>query len=895
MSVTRKIGVLLFLPALVTILFLAVFQSFFNKTVSHLAATNVAGRQRMLSQESFAYANMVYYGQEEKRDALIGLVHVFDESLRVLEHGGEIMDYTILPAPSEVIYEIDHVKEIWERYKSALLQIAELPAGDRQFQDAYSFVEKNLESLTESSDRVVTAYVLRSRAMRRQIYAPLLIILIFYIFLLIAGMWVMKNYVDERKRSEDELKMERSFEGLLKRVAIAGSEYSSIEDLIQACIDDVCVLIGWPVGHVYIISKTDPELMEPTTLWHLDPPCRFRRFRKVTEETSFPSSVGMPGRIYISRVPTWIVDVTEDPNFPRAEKNKDLGVKACLAFPVIVSARVFAILEFFSEEAMRPDERMLSVMAHVGHQLGRVIERRHMDEELVLYRDHLEEVVRERTSELSASNETLRKLQNAIEQTVEMVIITDSEGVIEYTNPAVKRVTGYSQHELIGQKTSVLKSGLSDGSLYKDLWETVKSGKTWSGDIVNRKKSGELYDEKMTVSPILDDANNITHFVAIKRDVSEEKLLKQQLLQMEKLSSIGTFVSGIAHELNNPLTAIQGFSKLLILNKAMPQDALADLKIIAEQSKRTGEIVKNLLRFSRKQKAGKSPTQIKEIIDTTLALQAYSFKGDNIEVVTDYEENLPLINADINQLQQVVTNIVLNAYHAMINARIKGTIKIKCKREKGNVRVTFQNDGLPIPPDLIKKVFDPFFTTKKEGEGTGLGLYISHEIIEDHKGRLFVENVGDTGVMFTMELPIVIAEVEKLPYKPNLLTRHANGKILIIDDEEPIRLWLTRVLEMHGNSIWVAKDGEEATETLRSEEFDVIISDIKMPGMGGFEFVDWLKKNRPYYLHRLIFLTGMIDMEVKTICKKYECRYLQKPLDKETVLETISEVLNNSE
>ncbi len=485
--------------------------------------------------------------------------------------------------------------------------------------------------------------------------------------------------------------------------------------------------------------------------------------------------------------------------------------------------------------------------------------------------------------------ESLKKLKNAIEQAAEVIIITDSNGIIEYANPSVRNVAGYSPQELTGKNVRIFKSGRHDKKFYKEMWSTILSGRAWQGQMVNRKKSGELYDEEMAISPVMDDQGKITNFIAVKRDISEEQLLRSQLMQAEKLSSIGTFISGVAHELNNPLTSILGCSQMIMEEKEnLPAEIVKDLQTIEDQSVRAAEVVKNLLRFCRKQEPGKAPLQINELIEDTLNLQSYQFQKKNIKIQRDYTKDLPLINGESGQLQQVFMNIILNAHHEMTKARgKKGVLAIRTQKKGDKVSITFENNGSPIPENRIQNIFDPFFTTKEIGKGTGLGLSVSFGIVKDHGGRIRAENAG-IGVRFIITLPVPVESLKKEGAKPASKVSLPKGlRVLVVEDEKGIMSIICRVLSRQGASIQQAENGEEAVDLILQKEFEVVLSDIRMPRMDGFELGNWFHANKPDYLKKFVLVTGNIDQEVEDYCSKRGCRYLMKPFNQKELLDAV--------
>ncbi len=381
------------------------------------------------------------------------------------------------------------------------------------------------------------------------------------------------------------------------------------------------------------------------------------------------------------------------------------------------------------------------------------------------------------------------------------------------------------------------------------------------------------------------------NLIGTVQDITERKILQQGLIQSDKLSSIGTFISGIAHELNNPLTAILGFSQKLMDSENMPEEAMDDLEVISKQSKRTARIVHELLKFSRTHKEGKANLDINNAVETILGFYSHSFKADNIELKKNLLHELPKVFADSNQLQQVFTNIIINAYYEMKKVGGQQALMVKTMKTDERVFIIFENSGLPIPNEIIGKIFDPFFTSKKVGEGTGLGLYVSYGIIKDHGGDIKVENIGNSGVRFTVSLPVSDEKVSiEVETKKTKLTVPKGIGLLFVDDEESIRGYISRVFSKEKISVHLAKDGKEAIELIEKTEYDLILSDIKMPRMNGFELCKWLHKHKPHYLERFVLATGIIDVEVEEYCHKYHCHSIIKPYSKEEILETIAEL-----
>lgn len=363
----------------------------------------------------------------------------------------------------------------------------------------------------------------------------------------------------------------------------------------------------------------------------------------------------------------------------------------------------------------------------------------------------------------------------------------------------------------------------------------------------------------------------------------EEKMqMTQRLMQSEKLSSLGEIISGVAHELNNPLATVMGFSELL-LGKEHAKGAREQLEIINESSHRCKRIVDNLLTFARSYKPEKSYSDLNMVISGTLDLKQYHLRADNIDVETELDPALPKTMLDEHQFQQVFLNLINNAQHAIAEKENgRGRITITSSSEKDIIRIKISDTGKGIPADVAKKIFDPFFTTKEVGKGTGLGLSISFGIIKEHGGNIFAASKPDEGATFVIELPVVGApekaqEVQSPESPANQLA--ASGlRALVLDDEPNMLGLLKEALSSSGFHVDTTTIGVEALKMLKETSYDLIMSDIKMPGLSGMEFHDRLMAMKPEALDKVIFMTGdSIGKETQDFIKATGKPFLKKP------------------
>lgn len=376
-------------------------------------------------------------------------------------------------------------------------------------------------------------------------------------------------------------------------------------------------------------------------------------------------------------------------------------------------------------------------------------------------------------SERKKSEESLRQLSLAVEQSPASIVITDVEGIIEYVNPKFTQVTGYSREEAIGRKANILKSGEHSNEFYTNLWQTITGGDEWRGEFLNRKKNGKLFWERASISPIVDTSGVIRNFLAVKEDITEKIKLENDAMRAAHLASLGELAAGVAHEINNPVNSLINFANILAdRNRENPAELDMCSRMIKEGN-RIASIVRNLLSFARKSEGKREPVNIAEVMADTLALCRMQLKMAHINLKTNLPENLPPIIANKNQLQQVFLNIIINAHYAL-NEKYSNNMKDKIlemsalkvnHKKQSFMKIVFHDNGTGIPKKIKEKILNPFFSTKPANKGTGLGLSISHGIIEEHHGKITFNSVEGEFTEVIIEFPL---ETEK--------RKHIEGK-----------------------------------------------------------------------------------------------------------------------
>jgi two-component system NtrC family sensor kinase len=377
-------------------------------------------------------------------------------------------------------------------------------------------------------------------------------------------------------------------------------------------------------------------------------------------------------------------------------------------------------------------------------------------------------------------------------------------------------------------------------------------------------------------------------------DQTERRRLQDQLIQSEKMSAIGQLIAGIAHDLNNPLASVLGFADFLTEVPHIPPHIREPLTVIREEAERASSIVRNLLGFARKQDHQRRPTALKPLLDGTFVLLRNQLMANRVEARIEVEADLPMPDIDANQIQQVFVNLINNAAQALASTGRPGTIVVRARRWLDGVAIDIIDDGPGMSEDLASQVFEPFFTTKAEGEGTGLGLSISQGIVKEHGGRIMLSSEEDKGSTFTVQLPIY-TRIAAPPADAASRAPTRRLRVLVVDDEPHILHYMRATLEAWGHIPVVAGDGEEGLSRATTEQFDLIISDLRMPRYGGREFYEELARRNPTMAARLVFSTGdTVRGDTLAFLETLDRPYLHKPFSLAELRTLLADVVRES-
>jgi two-component system NtrC family sensor kinase len=354
-------------------------------------------------------------------------------------------------------------------------------------------------------------------------------------------------------------------------------------------------------------------------------------------------------------------------------------------------------------------------------------------------------------SELQRERDFSSKILN---NTQSLILVVDTAGLISYANRRWYEAGGYDQQQLVGHPLLELIAPSRRQAVLDALHATLAGQQVDNLELPVMRADGRTGQFSVNLSPMRDDQGHVSSIVVVMSDITDTAMLQAKLVHTEKLAAVGQLVSGVAHEVNNPLTAILGFADLLMENPELPESARRDLRVILQEAQRTKQIVQNLLSFARQMPPQRRPLQLNQILGRTLQLRAYDFSSHGVEVVQNFHETLPEVIGDSHQLQQVFLNIINNAYDAVRECNRPPRIEIMTDASEGFAEVVFRDNGNGI--EHIERIFDPFFTTKEVGKGTGLGLSICYGIVREHGGDISCHNnESGPGATFVVRLPAI--------------------------------------------------------------------------------------------------------------------------------------------
>lgn len=701
----------------------------------------------------------------------------------------------------------------------------------------------------------------------------------------------MSTDVTKLRDVERALNIRNDLFAMLARVNAAVSRSASKEELF----DEICDIayrtgnfrfawVGVPQdGHVIGVASAgdDKGQMEKLVVDDL----------MISTDPDDPRSKCPTGRAYLTGEISYVNNYFEAPETALwREAATAVGFYASVGVPIRQQGEVAAVLTLYAQREGFFTEDMIEILREVIPSLS-----------LALDRFELEHQRR-------VSEEALDLREQALTAATQGVSITDlrAEGApIIYASPALKELFGYAPGEVIGKSSDIFVAEQTDPEVMERMRKGLAEGRTVEGEMLSHRKNGEAFWCRILVSPIIDDAGEVTHAVAVTTDISDQRKLENQVRQAQKMEAIGQLAGGVAHDFNNALTAIRG-SVDLALSESDPAIAIEDLKQADKAAEHATHLTRQLLAFSRQQVLQPQSTDLNRVVTETVELITRII-GDNVALRPALEPEVDTVLVDRAQLQQVIINLAINARDAMPEG---GTISIvTANRELDQsyvdnglvpragryAMVEITDSGHGMDEDTQSKIFEPFYTTKSEG--TGLGLATVYGIVTQTGGHIALESEPNVGTTFRIFLPTTALEVA--PERTERAT--GDGKldgtetILHVEDSEMLRPIVRRSLTKHGYSVLSAANAKEAmaiADTLDGE-LDLVITDVMMPGLNGRELADRLLAKYPSL--RVLFTSGYpSDMVIREGIADAEISFLEKPFLSKDLLELVRSMLDEA-
>lgn len=488
-----------------------------------------------------------------------------------------------------------------------------------------------------------------------------------------------------------------------------------------------------------------------------------------------------------------------------------------------------------------------------------------------------------------------QRYRSIFEASPDPILIITPEGSVVDLNEAALRQYRADRTWLLGQQVTDLAR--FDLETVRTRAAALGIAQTFRTKAVGVRQDGGEFSAEVEIAAVELDGER--RYLVRVRDLADQELLQAELVQAQKMEATGQLVSGVAHELNNPLAAILGFSELIRRDTALPEDLRHNADLLVEEAARTRRIVQNLLDFARQRPPERYPTSIRALVDSVLVLQSYSLGKGLIEAEVDIPDDLPTVDLDRSRLQQVLVNLTHNAIYAIRRGdgtRLRITASTEGPADAERVRVTVMDDGPGVAPENVEHLFEPFFTTKPPSDGTGLGLSVSYGIVASHGGELrYGPSALGRGAAFTFDLPVRAAATDAFPTTSAVLAAPVapltpptppiqSRRVLVLDDEESIRVFLEKALAALGYEPVVTSSGEEAVERAADGPYLAILCDHQMPGKSGVQVYDAIVAVEPALGGRFVMMSGdMVNPALSAFAASHGVTVLSKPFDLETL------------
>jgi PAS domain S-box-containing protein len=690
-----------------------------------------------------------------------------------------------------------------------------------------------------------------------------------------AGVTFTALDITERKQAEERLHRRNRELAFLNQIIAASASVSEPEALLETACRELARAFGVPQAAAALLNEQKTQAVVVAEYHAEGRPAALGETIPVKDNPSFQY-------LLTQKAPLVVDDAQADPRLaPIHELMLRRGTASVLLLPLAVEGEVVGSLGLDAVEPRHfsPDE--VSLAWSVADQLAGALAR----------------------ARLAQAH---HRLIAAIEQAAEGVVITDTQGLVLYINPAFESITGRHRAETVGQTSLAFAGGRPDATLLEQAWVALRSGKVWQGRFLRRTKEGAPMGVAATATPVRGESGAIVSYVAVIRDITRELQLEEQYQQAQKMEVVGRLTAGIAHDFNNLLTAINGFTELMQL-ELPPDDPLQETtdKILSS-GRRAADLVRQLLAFSRKQIMEPLVLDLNKIVgDMDKMLRRII--GEHIDLRVHFTSDLWLVKVDPAQITQVIVNLAVNARDAMPNG---GHLTVETANIVLNeddvahyleilpgryVLLAISDDGVGMSEDVKAHLFEPFFTTKEVGQGTGLGLATVFGIVKQSGGHIRVYSEEGRGTTFKIYLPLAEETPADLPggEEAGALPR-GTEMVLLVEDDLTVRDLVNRLLTQHGYVVLMASSGVEALRLARrhSGEIRLLLTDVVMPGLSGSALAEQLTEIQP--VMKVLYMSGYTnDAIVHHGVLEPGISFLQKPFGPADLLRKVRSVLDS--
>jgi PAS domain S-box-containing protein len=673
-----------------------------------------------------------------------------------------------------------------------------------------------------------------------------------------------------QQASQDLQHNQRELE-LLQTITVAANQATTIKEAMHIALASICAYGGWQIGHVYLKADDGSLDWVPLDVWHCEDAERFAEFRSAAQAPRLPSEAGLPGRVFSTGNVAWVRDVNHDESFPPATKIHNLGLKFASGFPLLLGSKVVGVMEFFSVVDEEPDPKLLKIMIHLGAQLGRVIERERVQ------------------AALQRSEAYFRKLT---ENALDLITILNADGTIRYESRSIQKVLGFKPEEYTGRNAFEFVHPDDLEMVAAAFKEALKrNGDTDALTFRFRHRDGTYRILEGMGLNLLGDCD-VEGIVFNSRDVTERKGLEQQFLQAQKVQAIGQLAAGVAHDFNNILTAILGYSDMVLMSMEADNSSYGHVTGVKQAAIRAAALTRQLLAFGRKQMLQPKVLNLNTSI-SEMEKMLRRLLGAEITLITNSGPDVGRVKADPSQIEQVILNLAVNARDAMPKG---GRLTIEAdnvtldeKYARSRTEVTpgryvmlaVSDNGSGMTEEVRARLFEPFFTTKELGKGTGLGLATCHGIIKQSGGHIAVYSEIGQGTTFKVYLPRVDGADEVVAAADQSKEiRTGTETVLLVDDEAMLRELGQMYLTTLGYTVLLAANGRQAVNLLHANsgrKIDILVTDVAMPEMGGKDLADYVQNISPKtkvlycsgYTEEAVNLRSTVNTGTAFIAKPY--------------------------